>query len=71
MAHDETKAKLDRLLAEPFDSSAECEFLCNELQDATALLDEATGTLRSRLLARIRAINGQRKALGCGECYFQ
>ena len=71
MPHAETKEKIDRLLAETIDESAVCDALCNELETAVEQLETATGAQRTRLLARLRAINAQRTTLHCLECFFQ
>lgn len=52
-------------------SDHECEALCQDLLDTSAALESATGELRTRLTARMGAINRRRRELHCKLCLPQ
>lgn len=73
-----SEAELDALAKTLFTENPECDVLCDELQAAEDLLSTmeadptTTSTEKAPVVARIRALNNQRKALHCAlPCFFK
>ena len=68
--HPETKAKLERLLAEPFNVSnpLACRNLCNQINGVGRELDSATGEARAELLFELQILAKEHAALDCPAC---
>ena len=69
--HTLTEEKVNKLLAEHFDSSGTCQHLCDEIENVLDELDAATISQRPRLLARLHALQAQRTSMHCRPCFFK
>jgi hypothetical protein len=68
---EELQKEIESMSAGLFTNESECGFLCQELNDLWDELQDATGAERRAILARIRAVQAQRRALNCGRCLPQ
>jgi hypothetical protein len=69
---DELNSEIEKMSAGLFTGDAECDVLCRRLNDLWDDLQQTTDDQQKRMiLAEIKAIQTQRRILGCGTCFAQ
>lgn len=64
--------EVDEMVAKAFPGGGGmCRTLCHEYQAAADALEDASPQFRARLIARMRALATQMKAMHCPTCLFE
>ena len=72
LRHLPTYEEVDKMATEAFPvAGGMCRTLCNEYQDTADRLQDAPPQLRARLIARLKALATQMKALHCPTCLLE